>query len=114
MRHLRQFTRDHVGNNADHANRSHAHHRQRERIVARENAKIAVNKSAQLADAIHDACRLFQSNDMLRQIAPQPRNRVVRDVHTAAPGNIVQNKWNIRLLRNCAEVRVESGLCRLL
>ena len=113
VRHFRHLARDDIGDNADHADGADAHHRQRQGVVSRQNAEFAVDHPAQLADAIDHAGGFLEPDDILRQIAAQARDRVVRDVHAATPRDVVENERNLGGFGDGAEVRVQSRLGRL-
>src|SRR3989338_10051534 len=112
MHHVAHFAWQEVGRNADNAVGADTHHGECERVIARKNCKVIAHKCAQLADAVGSARRFFETDDALRQISTQPRNRIYRNTDTSASRNVINEYRQAALLGDGAEVLVEPLLRR--
>src|SRR3989338_11322934 len=108
MHHVAHFTGERVGGNTDAAVGAHAHHGERERIVARKYGEVRPQKRAQLADAVGSARRFLEANDALRQIFPQTRDSVYRDAHSGASRTIVADYRPAALFGDSAGMLIET------
>ena len=108
MHHVRDGFRRHVGRHADDADRADRHHRQRQRVVARQDFDFAARQ--RLADAVHAAAGFLHRDDI--RVPGEFRHGADFDLAAAAAGNIVENRRQTEV-RDGAEVFDQPRLVRL-
>src|SRR6185295_20326359 len=112
MYHIAHFAWKHVGGDANYAVCAEAHHGERQRIVARKYREILTQKSAQPRNTICGSGGFFEPNDFFWKIFSEALNGFKGDTHPRSPRDIINNNGQSSFFGDCAEVLIQTFLCR--